>query len=317
MADGVGELNLGAGGQAGSHNILGHVAAHVSGTAIHFAGVLAGKRSAAVTTHAAVGIDNDLAPGQTGVALRPADDETAGRVDEVLRPFVEQFAGQNLLNDFLDAKFFDGSVLHIARVLRGNNHIGDAHWLVVDVLDGYLALGVGPKPLDLAALANAGQLTTDLVRIHDRRGHQLRRFVAGMAEHQALIARSLLGVSLPFGLPRIHTLGDVRTLRCDGIDDEHSVRVEYVVIVRVTDVTNRLPRDGVVIEPCFGRDFAADHHQVAFGVGLTGDATVFVLPKAGVQHSVRNRIANLVRMALADGLRGKDIVLAHSVFQTA
>ena len=270
-----------------------------------------------MTTHAAVGIDNDLPSGQARVALRSADDETAGRVDEVLRSFVEQFAGQNLFNDFLDAKFFDGSVFHVVRVLCGDNHIGDTHGLVVDVLDGYLALGVGPEPLDFAALANAGQLTTNLVRIHDRRGHQLRRFVAGIAEHQALIARSLLGVSLPFGFPRIHTLGDVRTLRSDGVDDEHTVRVEHVVVVRVTDVTNRLTRDGVVIEPRFGRDFAADHHQVAFGVGLAGDATVFVLREAGVQDSVRNRIANFVRMALADGLRRKDIVLAHSVFQTA
>ena len=38
-----------------------------------------------------------------------------------------------------------------------------------------------------------------LVREHDGRGHQFRRFVAGVAKHQSLVAGALLGGVLAFG----------------------------------------------------------------------------------------------------------------------
>ena len=76
MADRVGKLHFAARSQAGGDDVLRHPAAHVSGAAIHLRRILAGEGAAAVPAHAAVGIDDDLAPGQAGVALRPADDET-------------------------------------------------------------------------------------------------------------------------------------------------------------------------------------------------------------------------------------------------
>src|SRR6266571_1344036 len=81
VTDGVGELNLRAGGEAGSDDVLRHVAAHVGGAAIHLAGVFARKGPAPVPAHAAVRIDDDFAAGQTRVTLRSADHETAGRID--------------------------------------------------------------------------------------------------------------------------------------------------------------------------------------------------------------------------------------------
>ena len=84
-ADRVGELDQRALREAGGDDVLGDVARHVSGRAVHLRGVLAGERAAAVRGAAAVGVDDDLAARQAGVALRPADDEAAGRVDVELR----------------------------------------------------------------------------------------------------------------------------------------------------------------------------------------------------------------------------------------
>jgi hypothetical protein len=70
-------------------------------------GILAGEGAAAVTAHAAVGVDDDLAAGQAGVALRPADDEFAGRVDQVLGVLGQQVLRQDLLDDLLDAELLD------------------------------------------------------------------------------------------------------------------------------------------------------------------------------------------------------------------
>ena len=83
-ADRVGHLDLAFAGQAGGHDVLGDIARGIGGRAVDLGGILAGKRAAAVRRSAAVGVDDDLAPGQAAVALGAADDECAGGVDQVL-----------------------------------------------------------------------------------------------------------------------------------------------------------------------------------------------------------------------------------------
>ena len=73
LADGVGDLHLGARGQAGRDDVLGDPARGVRGGAVDLRRVLAGERAATVAGHAAVGVDDDLAAGQAGVAHRAAD----------------------------------------------------------------------------------------------------------------------------------------------------------------------------------------------------------------------------------------------------
>ena len=70
--------------EARGHDVLRDVARGVRGRAVHLGRILAGERAAAVRRRAAVGVDDDLAAGQAAVALRAADHEAAGRVDEVL-----------------------------------------------------------------------------------------------------------------------------------------------------------------------------------------------------------------------------------------
>src|SRR5208282_1298872 len=94
-------------GQTGGDNILGHVTAHVSGAPVHLGRVFAAESPAAVPAHAAVAIDDNLAAGQSSIALRPADDKASRGVDEELRLLVQHFAGQDLLNDFLHDEIFD------------------------------------------------------------------------------------------------------------------------------------------------------------------------------------------------------------------
>ena len=54
-----------------------------------------------MTAHAAVAIDDDLAAGQAGVALRSADDETAGRVNQKFGRACQHLVGQNFADHFL------------------------------------------------------------------------------------------------------------------------------------------------------------------------------------------------------------------------
>src|SRR5450755_1269145 len=98
MADGVGELQFAARGETGSHDVLRDPAAHVSGAAINLRRIFAGERATTVTAHPAVSVHDNLAPGQTRVTLRPADDETARGVDEKFRLLREQTRGQNFFD---------------------------------------------------------------------------------------------------------------------------------------------------------------------------------------------------------------------------
>ena len=204
-------------------------------------------------------------------------------------------------------------MLDVRAVLRGNDDVGNGDGFVVYVNDGDLRLRVRAQPRHLAGLADAGEFAAEAMREHDGRGHQLGRFVAGITEHEALVAGALLGGFLALGLAGVHALRDVgRLLRDDGVH-EHLVGMEHVVVVHVADFADGVAGDFGEVEFGARGDFAADDDDVGFGVAFAGDAAEFVLRQAGVQHGVGNGVANLVRMAFADGLRGKDVVFAHEL----
>src|SRR5690606_33176548 len=79
--DRVGDLDLAAVCESGGDDVLGDPAHRVGAGAVHLAGVLAGEGAAAVAGHTAVGVHDDLAAGEAGVALGAAEHEAAGGVD--------------------------------------------------------------------------------------------------------------------------------------------------------------------------------------------------------------------------------------------
>src|SRR5512139_2195742 len=76
-ADRVADLHHAPVGEPGGDDVLRHIAAGVGSGAVDLGRILAGERAAAVRGRAAVGVDDDLAAGQPGVAHRAADDEAA------------------------------------------------------------------------------------------------------------------------------------------------------------------------------------------------------------------------------------------------
>ena len=80
-ADGVGNLDRAAIGETRRHDVLRQIARGIRGRTIDLGRILAGERAAAMRRRAAIGVDDDLAAGQTAIAVRSADDEGAGRID--------------------------------------------------------------------------------------------------------------------------------------------------------------------------------------------------------------------------------------------
>jgi hypothetical protein len=80
-ADGIGKLDVAAIGDLGGNDVLGQIARGIGGGTVDLGRVLAGEGAAAMRRSAAIGVDDDLAAGQAGIAVRATNDELAGRID--------------------------------------------------------------------------------------------------------------------------------------------------------------------------------------------------------------------------------------------
>ena len=139
---------------------------------------------------ASVSIHDYFSARQARIPLRPADFETARRVDVNFCVFVEKFRGDHFVHHvFFDilAQLF---LRHLPVVLGGNDHRIDAHGTLVVVFHGHLRLSVGTKIGQKSAFAHLRQAHGKLMGQGDGQGHQLLRLTAGIAEHHALIARA-------------------------------------------------------------------------------------------------------------------------------
>ncbi len=258
----------------------------------------------------AVGVDDDLAAGETGVPVRPADHEGARRVhvpDGVLR---EPAVGQDLADVGLHDGADVGRGLAFVGVLVADDDLRDLDRLAVLVADRELALGVGAKRRFRTGLPRLGEAAEDRMGVLDRRRHELGRLHRGVAEHDALVARAFV-----LRLGRVHALRDVRGLAVKEVRDL-AMRV-MELLLRVADVGDAVARDCLdaaheVVQLLGGgkAHLSADHHPVGRREGLAGDASLGFLGEESVEHGVGDAVADLVGVALGDGFRGEDVILA-------
>ena len=201
-------------------------------------------------------------------------------------------------------------------MLRGEHHRVHAHGLVLlVVLDGHLRLAVGTEIVHELLLAHFGETLCQLVREGDRQRHPLRRLVAGVAEHHALIARAVVErVRAVFlALQRlIHAQRDVAALLVDVRHDGAGLAVEAVLCAVIADLAHDLPHGFRDVHIAVGRDLAHDVHDAGRHRALAGDAAVRVFFQDRVQHRVGDLVANFVRMSLRDRFRSKQM-MCHSI----
>src|SRR5690606_27710115 len=103
--DGVGNLDFTSLGDSCRYDVLCDIPGVVAGRSVHLRGILATERSTTMASHAAVGVYDDLATGETGVAARTANDEPARRVDEIFRVAVQELGGKSLFDDEVHHRF--------------------------------------------------------------------------------------------------------------------------------------------------------------------------------------------------------------------
>ncbi len=186
--------------------------------------------------------------------------------------------------------------------------------LVVHVADGDLGLAVGAQVVERAVLADRGEALGEAVGQRDRERHELRRLVAGVAEHHALVARAgdveVVGVAGHAVLEGVvDALGDVGRLLVDGVEDGAGVGGEAELGVRVADLADRLAGDLLDVDVDGRRDLTGHDHQPRVDEGLAGDAPVRVVAQHGVEDAVRDLVGHLVGVTLGDGLGSEEVVV--------
>ena len=198
-----------------------------------------------------------------------------------------------------------------------DHDLAHADRLAVFILHGDLALGVRTQHLLLAGVTRFRDQPQDLVGIEDRRRHQVRRFVGGVAEHDALVARALFLVGAR--LQRIDALRDIGGLRMQQDFDVGLLPVKAFLLV--ADVLDRGANDAfdlVVGDRFRTAGFAGDHHLVGGGERFAGradrpgvDAGLGAFAEKQIDDLVGNPVADLVRMTLGNRLAGEQIGRAH------
>src|SRR6058998_747815 len=305
-ADRVGDLHLAPLRQPCGDEVLGHVAGGVGRRTVDLARVLAAERAAAVAGDAAVGVDDDLAPGQPGIRRGPAEHEGPARVDQDRAVGVDHLTLEDRVDHERAHALGDLLLRRAGRVVRGDDDRLDALRPAKLVLHRDLRLAVGAQERQLAVFAYLGQLLGQPVRERDREGHELGRLAAGEADHHPLVAGALQleGIGLAGACALLQGVVDARRdvgrllLQVDL--DQRMIGVEADRLVAVPDSANRVPDGALDVESGVGRDLADDDAKALRDRGLARDARSRVLLEHAVEHGVRDLVADLVRVAFGD-----------------
>ena len=259
---------------------------------------------------AAVGVDNNLSAGETRIAVRPADHKTAGRVDIKARVLVDQFRRQHLVENILLDVRVNLLLAHV-RIMLGREHdsVKARRLSVLIVLDRDLALAVRAEIREFLCLSELCQLAAELVREANRIRHELLRLPAGIAEHEALIARALVQIPLLLALALlervVHALRDVRRLLVECGQHGAGIAVKAVLASRIADFPDGVAHQLLIVNPRRCRNFSHQHNEAGRRRGLAGHAALRILGEQCVQNRVRNLVANFIRMSLSHGLRSE------------
>src|SRR5690242_21599613 len=108
-----------------------------------------------MASHAAVGVDDDLAPSQPGIAHGTADDEASSRIDVVLGVGIQKMLGNGSLDNLLKHFSTQSAIVDRLAVLsRNHDGIHTNRLMVRVVFNCYLGLAVRTEEIEGAILAS-------------------------------------------------------------------------------------------------------------------------------------------------------------------
>jgi hypothetical protein len=168
----------------------------------------------------------------------------------------------------------------------------------------------GLQERQAAIFAQLGLALDQAVGVIDGRGHQLGRLVAGVAEHQALVASAEVQEVVR---RTVHALGDVIALLVVSHQHGATLVVDAVVGVVVANALDGVARHLDVVDIGLGGDLTGQHHEARVAQRFSRDTREGVLLEDRVQDRVRDLVGDLVGMAFRDRFRGEEEIVRHGV----
>ena len=182
----------------------------------------------------------------------------------------------------------------IGAVLAGDDHGVHTHGLAVLIFDRDLTLAVRAQVAEGSVLTDLGQALRQLVGQADGQRHQLGRFIAGIAEHHALITGT---GNLIVGAQR-----NVGALAVNVGDDTAGLAVKAILGAVIADRADDLAGGAGDIDIAVGRDLAHDMDKARGAGRLAGNAGTGVLSQNGIEDCVGDLVTDFVGMPLSDRL---------------
>ena len=165
-------------------------------------------------------------------------------------------------------------------------------WLAVNIFNSNLCLAVRTEVSKSAVLAHVCKALCKLVSERNWHWHKLRSFVAGIAEHHALVARAC-GFVVFRG---VNALCDVRGLLVDRCDNCAGCAVEAVFCSVIADVKHSLACDFWNVNIAGSCDFAHYVDETCCNCCFAGNAGSWVLLEYCVEDSVGDLVTDFVWM---------------------
>ena len=104
----------------------------------------------------------------------------------------------------------------------------------------------------------------------------------------------------------IHAHGNIRALAVNGSHDGAGLAIKAVLRPVVADPADGIPGNSGNIYIAGGRDLSHDKHHTRGGNGFAGHPSLGILGQDGVKNSIRDLVADFVRMTFRDGFRCKN-----------
>ena len=239
---------------------------------------------------AAVGIHHQLTARESGIRFKAALHKSAGRIDEDLRFGIQREVLKSGLDNMAHDRMAKLRQLHTILMLAGDHYGRDTLGNAELILHRHLRLTVRLQSGDRVQLSRLGQQAGEFMCQHYRQRKKLRRFIAGVAVHDTLVACSGLRAI-------IDRSGDVGTL----LVGDH---LHLIIAAAISGFPHGAADNGRdVREPC-RRDLASRNDLTCGSHDLTGYMGGGIMLQTGIHYGVGNGVAELVRVALSDRLRG-------------
>ena len=195
---------------------------------------------------------------------------------------------------------------------RYHNCINAFNLTLFVIFNTYLTLCIRTKHLTCITSFNLTkfcQTLYDIIAKCQRSRHQLFCFIASISKHDTLISGSTNVIT--------GTQCNIRRLLVDHHHNCNCISTKPKLRVYITNTTNRISCDFIIINNCFSSDFTRDYQESFTRETFTSNTTIWVLRQTCIKYRITNLVTNFIRMSFTHALRCENFIkiLTHfSIF---